>query len=118
MQPLLISKLSITHRDIHNNTIDFDFFITQRINESQNKYESVILCSDRNFYEVNIRLFVNNILSVQTYNIGNIFLQLVNKTADCFNNIVFILLAKISFKIDCEKMENNSKERRAVAVSR
>ena len=36
------------------------------------------------------------------------FWQLVNKTADCFNNIVFILVAKISSKIVCENMENNS----------
>ena len=35
--------------------------------------------------------------------------QLVNKTADCFNIIVLILVAKISFpKKICEKMENNS----------
>ena len=34
--------------------------------------------------------------------------QLVNKTADCFNNLVFILLAKIWSKNVCEKMENNS----------
>ena len=51
---------------------------------------------------------MNNILSVQTYNIRNIFWQLVNKTTDRFNNIVFILVAKISFKKVCEKMENNS----------
>ena len=36
------------------------------------------------------------------------FWQLVNKTADCFNNIVFILVAKISSKKICEKLENNS----------
>ena len=36
------------------------------------------------------------------------FWQLVNKTANCFNNIVFILVAKISSKKVCEKMENNS----------
>ena len=35
------------------------------------------------------------------------FWQLVNKTADCFNNIVFILVAKINLKKFCEKMENN-----------
>ena len=29
------------------------------------------------------------------------FGQLVNKTADCFNNIVFILVAKFSSKKDC-----------------
>ena len=34
--------------------------------------------------------------------------QLANKTADCFNNIVFILIVKISSKKVCEKMENNS----------
>ena len=67
-----------------------------------------ILCSDRQFCEVNIRLFVYNILSVQTHNIRNIFWQLVIKTADCFNNIVFILVAKINSKIVCEKMDNNS----------
>ena len=49
-----------------------------------------------------------NILSVQTHNIRNIFWQLVNKTADCFNSIVFILVAKISSRKVCEKMENNS----------
>ena len=55
-----------------------------------------------------IRLFVNNIFSVQTPNIRNFFFgQLVNKTADCFNNIVFILVAKISSKKVCEKMVNN-----------
>ena len=37
--------------------------------------------------------FVYNILSAQTHNISNIFL-----TAGCFNNIVCILVAKISFK--------------------
>ena len=36
------------------------------------------------------------------------FSQLVNKTADCFNNIVCILVAKISSKTVCEKMDNNS----------
>ena len=46
------------------------------------------------------------------------FWQLVNKTADCFNNIVFILEAKISSIKVCEKMENNSTlERALVAVS-
>ena len=39
------------------------------------------------------------------------FRQLVNKTADCFNNIVFTLVAKISSKNVCEKMENNSRKR-------
>ena len=34
--------------------------------------------------------------------------QLVNKTADCFNNIVFIFVVKISSKKVCENMENNS----------
>ena len=36
-----------------------------------------------------------------------IFWQVVNKTTDCFNNIVFILAAKISSKEVCEKMENH-----------
>ena len=36
------------------------------------------------------------------------FGQLVNKTADCFNNIVFILVAQINSKKVYEKMENNS----------
>ena len=50
-----------------------------------------------------------NILCVQTHNIRNIsFWQLVNKTADCFNNIFFISVAKISSKEVCEKMESNS----------
>ena len=34
--------------------------------------------------------------------------NMVNKTADCFNNIVFILTAKINSKKVYEKMENNS----------
>ena len=61
-----------------------------------------------------------NILSVQTYNMCNIFLP-----ADCFNDIVFILLAKISSKKVCEKQLNVEQgfasveqERRAVALSR
>ena len=33
---------------------------------------------------------------------------MVNKTAVFFNNIVFILVAKITSKKVCEKMENNS----------
>ena len=46
------------------------------------------------------------------------FWQLVNKTADGFNNIVFILEAKISSIKVCEKMENNSTlERALVTVS-
>ena len=54
---------------------------------------------------INNRLFVNNTLSVQTHNICNIYLTAgKNKTADCFNNIVFILVAKISSKKVCEKM--------------
>ena len=36
------------------------------------------------------------------------FWQLVNETADCFNNIVFILVENISSKKVCEKIENNS----------
>ena len=54
------------------------------------------------------------------------FWELVNKTADCFKNIVFILVAKISSKKVCEKMESNSTlekillvcNRNAVAVGR
>ena len=46
-----------------------------------------------------------NILSVQTYNICNIF---VNKTAEYFNKIFFFFKAKINSKKACEKMENNS----------
>ena len=67
-----------------------------------------VMNSWRNIYKVNIHLFMYNILSVQTHNINNIFWQQVNKTADCFNNIVFILMAKISSKKVCEKLENNS----------
>ena len=67
-----------------------------------------VMNSWRNIYKVNIHLFMYNILSVQTHNINNIFWQQVNKTADCFNNIVFILMAKISFKKVCVKMKNNS----------
>ena len=49
---------------------------------------------------------MNNILCVQTHNIRNIFVTaVVNKTADCFNKIVFILVAKINSKKVCEKME-------------
>ena len=44
------------------------------------------------------------------------FWQLVNKTDDCFNNIVFILVAKISFKKVCEKMGNNSMLEKALLV--
>ena len=33
---------------------------------------------------------------------------LVNKVADCFNNIVFIFVAKISSKKVCEKWKDNS----------
>ena len=33
---------------------------------------------------------------------------LLNNTADCFNNIVFILVVKISSEKDFEKLENNS----------
>ena len=42
------------------------------------------------------------------------FWQLVNKTADCFNNIVFILVAKISSKKVCEKIKINSKLEKAL----
>ena len=42
--------------------------------KSQQNNWKIILCSDRHFYQVNIRLFVYNILSVQTHNIRNIFL--------------------------------------------
>ena len=55
-----------------------------------------------------MRLFVYNILSIQTHNKRNIFWQLVNETAYCCNNIVLILMAIISSKKVCEKMENNS----------
>ena len=41
-----------------------------------------------------------NILSVQTYNIRNI--------SGCFNNIVFILVTKMSCKKICDEIENNS----------
>ena len=44
------------------------------------------------------------------------FWQLVNKTADCFNNIVYILLAKISSKKVCKKMEHNSTLEKALLV--
>ena len=48
---------------------------------------------------------MNNTLSVQTHNICNIYLTAgKNKTADCLNNIVSILVAKISSKKVCEKM--------------
>ena len=48
---------------------------------------------------------------VQTYNIRNIFL-----TVDCFNNIVFILVAKISFKRICEKIQINSTWKNVLVV--
>ena len=67
---------------------------------------SIILCSDSHFYCVNIGLFVNNILSVQTHNICNIFLTADKQNS--LNNTVFILVAKISSKKVCEKFENNS----------
>ena len=42
---------------------------------------------------------MNNILSVRTYNILNIFfLHLVSKTAGIFTNIVFFLVTEISSK--------------------
>ena len=44
------------------------------------------------------------------------FWQLVYKTADCLNNIVFILVAKITFKKVCEKMENSSTLERVLLV--
>ena len=44
------------------------------------------------------------------------FWQLFNKTTDGFNNIVFILLAKIGFKKVCEKMENNSTLKKVLLV--
>ena len=50
---------------------------------------------------------MNNILSVQAHKICNIFLT-AGKQLYCFNDIVFILVAKISSKKICEKMENNS----------
>ena len=37
------------------------------------------------------------------------FWQLVNKAANCFNNIVFIVVMKISSKKVCEKMETLQK---------
>ena len=65
------------------------------------------------------------ILSVQTHNIRNIFLTAV-KQANCFNNIVFILVMKISSKKVCKKngkelnikkgLSSVEQERRAVAV--
>ena len=63
-----------------------------------------IPCSDKHFYWANIRLFVNNILTVQTHNVRNILL-----TADYFNNIAFILVAKINATKNFffEKMETN-----------
>ena len=50
------------------------------------------------FYWVNIRLFEYKLLTVQTHIIYAIFFwQLVNETAVCFNNIVFIFVAVIHF---------------------
>ena len=44
------------------------------------------------------------------------FWQLLNKKADCFNNIVFILVTKISSKNVCGKMENNSTLEKVILV--
>ena len=60
----------------------------------------VMPSSHTHFYCVNIRLFVNNTFCVQTENI-NIFLQLVNKTADCLNYIAFVSIAKIDQQFFC-----------------
>ena len=59
--------------------------------------------------------FVNNILSVQAHNIRNIHLT-AGKQYSCFNNIVFILVAKISSKKICKTMENNSTLDKALLV--
>ena len=40
----------------------------------------------------------------------------VNKTAVCFNNIAFILVAKIRSKKVCDKLENNSTLEKALLV--
>ena len=44
------------------------------------------------------------------------FWQLVSKTADCFNRIVFSLVVIISSKKVCEKMGNNSKLEKVLLV--
>ena len=86
-------------------------------------FQLIILCLDRHFYSF---ICVKYFKCSDTYAI--FFWQLVNKTADYFNNIVFILVVKISSK---KVSENNGKqlnvgrgltsvqqERWAVAVSR
>ena len=58
---------------------------------------------------MSIFVYLCTIFSVFRHIIYAIFFwQLINKTADCFNNIVFISVANISSKKVCEKMENNS----------
>ena len=41
---------------------------------------------------------------------------MVNKTVDCFRNIIFILVSKINSKKVCEKMENNSMLQKVLLV--
>ena len=61
------------------------------------------------YVPADIRLFEYNILSVQTHIICNIFLTAGKiKTVNSFNNIAFILVAKISSRKVYEKMENKS----------
>ena len=68
----------------------------------------LILCSDRHFNYVNIRLFVYNILSVHTHNtrLGNIYLDSWSTKHLILPTTLFLI--KISFKKVFKKMENNS----------
>ena len=69
--------------------------------------------ADNMFIQAFLLIYYYSFIYVQYFRCSdisyrNIFWQLVNKTADCFKNIIFILLAKISSKKDCAKIENNS----------
>ena len=60
------------------------------------------------FFKVNIRLFMNNILNVQTHNLHNIFLTVGRQNSWLFQQKCFHFGENINFKKDCEKMKNNS----------
>ena len=77
------------------------------------KYTIQLLCVEKQLkvfnttYTIQSRVNCLNILSFRTDICAIFFWELVNKTG-YFNNIVFILVAKISSKKVSEKMENNS----------
>ena len=76
----------------------------------------VLLHSGLNLYYVQAGIFMKSIfvylckifLVFRHIIYAIFFWQLVNKTANCFNNIVFILVEKISSKKICKKMKNIS----------